>query len=138
MCKDCILGCVLPIIKVKENTSTFEMLNKERRKIDKMKVDGCVITNGIRCDWMFVDQLSKKEIYVELKGRDVEHAYDQIVETVTKLSKTKDNKNGIIVCTKCPLTDTKTQIIKAKARKKNIVLTIKSRVFTESIEQLIC
>ncbi|MER1491500.1 hypothetical protein [Enterobacter cloacae] len=137
MCKDCILGCVLPIIKVKENTSTFEMQNQNRRKIDKMKIDGCVITKGVRCDWMFIDQLSKKEIYVELKGRDVEHAYDQITQTVTQLTKTKESKNGIIVCTKCPLTDTKSQVIKAKARKQNIVLTIKSRIYTDTIERLI-
>ncbi|ELO0981386.1 hypothetical protein RZD42_000988 [Enterobacter asburiae] len=113
------------------------MKNDNQRKIDKMKVDGCVITKGVRCDWMFIDQLSKKEIYVELKGRDVEHAYTQITETVTQLTKSKDTKNGIIVCTKCPLTDTKTQVIKAKARKKNIILTIKSRVYSDTIERLI-
>lgn len=137
MCKDCTLGCQLPIIKVKENASTFEMQNQQRRKIDKIKIDGCVITSGVRCDWLFVDQLSTKEIYVELKGRDVEHAFDQIVHTVAAITKSKDTKKGIIVCTKCPLTDTKSQIIKAKARKQNIVLTVKSRVFSESIEKLI-
>lgn len=126
------------IIKVKENTSAFQILNKNSRSVIKTKIDGCKITDGIRCDWHFEDILSHQEMFVELKGKNVSHGYEQIEATVEAISKNIKTNKGFIVCTKCPpLLDSKTQILKARARKKNISLTIKSAIFSDTIESLI-
>jgi len=137
MCKEC--GVTKnKIIKVKENASAFQILNKNSRSVIKTKVDGCKITIGTRCDWHFEDTLSHQEIFVELKGKNVSHGYEQIEATVVAISKNIKTNKGFIVCTKCPpLLDSKTQILKAKARKKNIALTIKSSIFSDTIESLI-
>lgn len=125
------------IIKVKENASAFEILNDNGRTIIKTKIDGCKITNGIRCDWHFEDALSQQEIFVELKGKNVTHGYNQIEATVAAISKNIKTNKAFIICTKCPLLDSKSQILKVKARKKNINLTIKSAIFSGDIESLI-
>jgi len=126
------------IIKVKENASAFEILNDNGRSIIKTKIDGCKITNGIRCDWHFEDALSQQEIFVELKGKNVSHGYNQIEATVLAISKNIKTNQAFIVCTKCPpLLDSKSQILKVRARKNKIALTIKSSIFSGAIESLI-
>ena len=63
-------------------------LNPTEREVEKIEVDGCVITEGIRCDWLvrLNDATSKEEIYVELKGSDVYHAVEQLQASVERLS----------------------------------------------------
>ena len=55
-------------------TSTLYLLNPKRRNAEKIEVDGCAITEGPRCDWLVLlnDATSHEEIYVELKGSDVD------------------------------------------------------------------
>ncbi|EPS2039183.1 hypothetical protein ACVCG4_000597 [Citrobacter braakii] len=136
MCKECVKACIYPIIKVKENLSSFELINKARRKIDKVKVDGCRVVSGKRCDWLFIDDESKKEVFVELKGTDVEYAFEQIMVSVKSLGKDK-KPNGVIVCTRCPLNDTQSQLMKVKARKANITLTVKATCYKLDVENLV-
>ncbi len=70
------------------------------------------------------------EYYIELKGKQVEHACEQLRVTIEQLTKNKnDKKYSFIVSTACPLTTTEVQIYKAFFKKKyNCVLQVKSNV----------
>lgn len=129
MCSDCKPDCKDKIIKVSENKSSFEIDNSIRASIGVVKVDGCKITSGIRCDWLFIDNQSKKETFVELKGSCIEHGFEQIKETIRRISKYNKEKNGVIVCSRCPLNDTQSQRLQKKARLAKFKLKIKSRSF---------
>lgn len=53
--------------------------NKNGRSFNKIRVDGCAVTNGLRADWVM--ELGSSAVILELKGRDVEHAAKQIHAT---------------------------------------------------------
>ncbi|EHK2774203.1 hypothetical protein ACKB4K_001493 [Vibrio vulnificus] len=91
------IGCTTTdnssIVKVTEKRSSFSVENKKRENIQKLAVDGCLITDSReRCDWiLFQDSPKKKAFYVELKGCDVLHGISQLENTVKT---TKDKFNG--------------------------------------------
>lgn len=93
--------------------------NPNKRSVTKVKVDGCAITSGKRCDFMLLDH-NTVEHYIELKGKQIEYACDQIEETIKKLSTGiySDQKYAFIVSTACPLTTTEIQIKKALFKRK--------------------
>jgi hypothetical protein len=78
--KDCRqLGTVTPT----ENKKKFTINNPNKRDVYRVKVDGCLITEGRKCDYLFeVDNPISMVFYVELKGDDVKHAYEQIIATI--------------------------------------------------------
>jgi hypothetical protein len=84
-------------------------------------VDGCAITEGIRCDWLVLknDRQPHEEIYVELKGSDVYHAVEQLKATIQKLSsdRTKIAKRCLVVFTRNPMTGTDVQKSKIAFKK---------------------
>ncbi len=56
-----------------ENKSKLTLINKRKLKCKKIKVDGCQIEEGIKCDYaLFNDEV---ECYIELKGQDIKHAF---------------------------------------------------------------
>src|SRR6266702_1014909 len=91
-------------------TSTVYLLNPKKRKVEQIEVDGCAITQGLRCDWLVrtTDVGSQEEIFVELKGSDIEHAIKQIEATIPQLS--SDQKLGqkrcVVASTRNPLAGT--------------------------------
>jgi hypothetical protein len=56
--------------------------------VEKVKVDGCAITEGICCDWAVEvdDHVSREEIFIELKGSHITDAVKQIEATIARLS----------------------------------------------------
>ena len=99
-------------------TTTLYLLNPTKRKIEKVEVDGCAITEGLRCDWLILanDMTSHEEIYVELKGADFHHALDQLRQTITKLStdRRRLRKRCYVVLTRNPMTGTDVQQMKVR------------------------
>ena len=73
-------------IVLKENRSTITFENPRTLEVEKIKVDGCAIKNSIKCDFMLIPE-NLPEHYIELKGKDIKHALQQITETINKLSK---------------------------------------------------
>ena len=71
----------------KENGRIFHLTNNSNSFIQKIKIDGALITTGIRCDYAVDVTKDKNEsisdmIYlIELKGSDKAHACKQIIET---------------------------------------------------------
>jgi hypothetical protein len=93
-------------------------INSNLDAVKIIKVDGCAITSGCRCDFALISK-EYPENFVELKGGDVQHAIVQLVTTVNKLS--SDAKCGkkrcIIISTMNPLTSTQTQMQKVVFKK---------------------
>ena len=80
-------------VVVRENRSSFELVNEERHTIEKVKVDGCLITGDHeRCDWLLVAKCNPDVAYfIELKGCDLKKAISQLGAT---LKATKDRYNS--------------------------------------------
>ena len=59
-------------IVCEENKRKFIGLNKNRKTILKVKVDGCLKKiEGKRCDWLLIDISANIAYFIELKGSDV-------------------------------------------------------------------
>lgn len=139
MTMHCVVSTDNAILTFSEKKSTFQVINAERRKLEKHQVDGCLIVDGIKCDWLLVDSETGKEIYIELKGSDIKHAVDQICSTVNALTRDlKGVKLGYVICTKCPLDSTSVQRIKkAVLLSHRIRLRIQKTIHREDISKIL-
>lgn len=134
----CIVKTNHKIIVFSENKSRFEVSNSGKQDLERHKVDGCLINDGIRCDWKLVQVGSAKEAYIELKGGDIEHAVDQIVQAVRSLTAdVAACKVGYIVCTRSPLASAAIQALTKRVRKEcNLVLRVKKTVCRATVEEV--
>ena len=110
-----------------ESKSKMCFSNPSNRKITKIRIDNCVITEGKRCDYLLIDH-NKVEYFIELKGKQVEYACEQLAETIVRISKDKCKiKFSFVISSACPLTTTQVQILKVQFKKKyNCILKIKN------------
>lgn len=103
------------LLVVEEAGKKFTVKNEAQKKINKVKVDGCLITEGKKCDYLFEVNNEKPEIvhvlYVELKGKNIEHAYEQLLSTMQfcKIRHAKAKKECHIVASRIPKATTETQ-----------------------------
>ena len=122
------------LVVYKEKGSTIRIVNPDSKDINCIVVDGCAITDGPRCDLLFVhDDII--EVFVELKGADVEKACLQICATIQQLSKDKKReKHSVIVSSRCPRISSKIQRLKLQMKKNfNSSLKIKNIVCEHKI-----
>lgn len=121
-----------------ENKSKFEVVNDSESELERHQVDGCLITDGVRCDWKMVEPKSGKEVYIELKGANVEHAVSQIVASIEKLTNSKAQpKVGYVICTRSPLSSSAIQGLVKKVRQShNLTLRVKKTVFSATVDQV--
>lgn len=101
--------------------------NPKRKTVHKIQVDNCLIKNGKRCDFLLIDNMNV-EYFIELKGKQVEYACTQIIETIKKISKDINAfKYAFVVSAACPLTTTEVQVNKAIFKRKyNTHLQVKN------------
>ena len=120
--------------KSKNKRSKFCLENPEKKKIRVITVDDCVIKKGIRCDYLIILP-DEKEIYLELKGKDVEHAVQQIEASMKQLkSKLSSEKLCFVASTRCPIASPQIQNIKKKFKKNyNAQLYIKNGKITYTV-----
>jgi len=88
-------------VSVEENGKKATFTNKKREAYIKTQIDGCLIINQTSCDWWI--SRGNESILIELKGKDVSHALDQIEATFRFLSRENlltAKRAGLIVCTK--------------------------------------
>jgi hypothetical protein len=73
-------------IVVEENKKKYELKNKDHI-VAVYQVDGKLISSKeiSKCDNLIVDLDSKIAIFVELKGSNLRHAFEQIDSTITQL-----------------------------------------------------
>ncbi len=95
-------------IVVSENRAKFTLQNRSAKKVTTVTVDGCLITdnNKLKCDYLFEVESDKRQevIFVELKGKNVDHAIDQIESTITetKVRYKTFSKISFVVCRSVP------------------------------------
>jgi len=102
--------------KVEENGRKAIFLNPDRAEIKKVQIDGCLVTSGPRADYV-VARPNVLDVIVELKGRDIYHARDQIIATLPfwrNFPPFSLNVAGLIVCSKSPMSASELQVMKAK------------------------
>ncbi len=130
-----------------KSKSELKITNENLREIERHKVDGCLIKGeeSKKCDWLAIiviplasEKTLKKEVFIELKGKNVPHAIEQLCVSVEKLSADKKSKKlGYIICTRSPLSSTEIQTQAKKVlRSHNLMLRVKSN-HTETVEKLI-
>ena len=101
------------IIKLQEKRSIIRFHNPQNRTFKRVQVDGCALTEGIKCDNMLCSHDEREEWFVELKGSELLHAIEQIKATIQKLGEYNDNRHSLIVCTRV-MPQITTKIQKAK------------------------
>ncbi|MCX7044181.1 MAG: hypothetical protein NTX50_01675 [Candidatus Sumerlaeota bacterium] len=123
-----------PRIVLREKRSEICFLNPLRKAIREVRIDGCVIRDGLRCDYLLI--VGCTEHYVELKGCDVDHAVKQIETTIRKVSADAKRleKHSYIVSSRCPALSPQIQGWKIKFRKEfNSSLQLKNRCMEQNL-----
>lgn len=138
MTAHCLVEVDNAIIKFSENRSSLIIRNKSKRSVVRHQVDGCLIVAGKKCDWLLVDKLTGSEVFIELKGSDVDVAVKQLCASVDALGKKGKKKFGYIVCTRSPLASPAIQRLQKSVMKSHLLnLRVKTITHTEEIENLI-
>ena len=113
--------CCIESKVASENNKRFEILLEE--KFIRFKIDDCLINSKKieKCDFGFYRKLNEDFYFVELKGKQISKALDQIISTINYFENNlikipKNNRFGFIICSKVPKagTDVKNLIQKFK------------------------
>ena len=103
---------------VSEKRSKVDFKNPNLYEIREITVDKCVVTEGIRCDYLIIADDPDVSALVELKGSDVEHAIEQLKSThILLLEHCKKSKYWIVSSTRNPLSSTEIQFFKVKIKR---------------------
>jgi len=100
---DCCEACFETSTAASENKKRFSIETKNSFNYCRIKVDACLISDThIKCDYAFLKCDSWHFMFVELKGTDIEHAFEQICETIEyfksyQITMTKKKIFGFIV-----------------------------------------
>lgn len=98
--------------------------NPGKSAFQKVHVDGCLVTEGARADWI-VTKVGVGSVIVELKGKDVAHACEQLFSTLrhADCQEWLEAKRALlIVCSRVPSFDTAIAKAQVKARKAGVRL----------------
>ncbi|MNL39755.1 hypothetical protein D3C87_1620510 [compost metagenome] len=125
-------GCCSKSNVASENGKRFEIVSNE--DFTKIRIDNCLIASQQvqKCDFGFVRHSNNDFYFVELKGKDVKIALDQIISTISIFDSTliripKDRRFGFIISSRNPLSSTETNNLKqAFAKRYGRLLEIKS------------
>lgn len=134
------------IIQVKDekNPQTFTAKNPAEKFCCKIRVDGCLITKGEKCDFLVLNCADRNAFFIELKGSNLPKACNQIRLAVEHLiSHLQDFEiYGRVVLNKVPTPDTKsteekklTKLLKQhnQGREKRVLFDKKVRIMEEEI-----
>ena len=69
----------------KGNPQYHRGINSKRVNVSHYKIDGVVIKNGSRCDYLLMNEKYKKAYLIELKGSDLVKAAQQLEATENTL-----------------------------------------------------
>lgn len=126
-------ACLRPttdrIIRFEENKRKILFINSSLLPYIAVRVDGCAITHGVRCDHLLISGDALEERYVELKGTDVRHAIQQLEVTIQTLGEHDFNRHSYVICTNVvPRVRTDMQIWAKRFKNKyNSELVIRSK-----------
>ncbi|MDE6669642.1 MAG: hypothetical protein K2K26_08165 [Muribaculaceae bacterium] len=114
-------------LSIKETKTTYKLSFGKRRQSVVYQIDGNIITEGNKCDYLILarqdsseaDNEKWKSIFVELKGKDVLHALMQLDATLdNKLFKhpSVNEVHARIVAKSFPANTANTEFEKARRR----------------------
>jgi len=127
------------IIKCYQNGKEFKINNKTGRFVNKVEVDGCLIKdeNEEKCDYLFeIDNPISFVFYVELKGKKLQKACDQLGNTIKICKQRHHNivKECYIISSRVPKAGTSPQVLKRQFLKMyKVQLFIHTRTHTVTI-----
>jgi hypothetical protein len=118
-----------------ENGKRFEVVSVE--DFTKIRIDGCLIASQTveKCDYGFVRNSNQEFYFVELKGKEIQKAYNQILATIQYFNShfilvPKSTRFGFIISSSVPKAGISTNILKQDfAKKHGRKLEIKNREF---------
>lgn len=101
-------------IVLKEKKSKITLLNPEKKVYREIKVDGDLFsvteTTKRKCDYLELGNATNDAFYIELKGIDVDSAYEQLLSTIQNVNVGKvDRKVAIVVTPHIPKSNLKFQ-----------------------------
>lgn len=106
--KSCSTTKTDSMIKVEEKGRRAVFRNKSRESYTVTEVDGCLVTSGIRADYV-VSKDDTTSVLVELKGKNIEHACAQLFASVEdeRVKKVLNHRKGfLVICKRFPRFDT--------------------------------
>lgn len=114
-------------ISVKENKRSFVLKNIAALSVNKVEVDGCYITTGKKCDYLFEimqkcnGEKPLKVFYVELKGKDIEKAVEQLENSMKYCNNLHKNipRECHIVASRYPRSTPSSQELKKSFKQRN-------------------
>ena len=120
------------ILSVSERRRKFILKNPYSKDVRQVSVDGCLPIESAKCDYLFEISASAQVYYVELKGKDIKHALEQLLATMSycffAARHINYEKTCVIVSSQVPKMTPRTQALKKQCRKKkNARLKIKTR-----------
>jgi hypothetical protein len=124
--------------------SKLRLKNSKRIKVRIIRVDDCVIKDTTRCDYVVeipMDSI-KVVLFVELKGKNVEHGIEQLEKTINHICfKDRYNlvlkKRAYLMITKVKIPKSKVENFKEKFRNKYNCILITKEYIEEDIEKLL-
>lgn len=69
------------ISKDRKNPQYHKAVNKEYNEVTHYQVDGLVIKDGMKCDYLLINETKKVAYLIELKGSDLVKAAKQLENT---------------------------------------------------------
>ncbi|WP_461641383.1 hypothetical protein [Labilibaculum euxinus] len=131
--KECTLSTTDSKIKCEENKRKIIFINKNRDNVDKITVDDCQITSGLRCDYLV--KHAKKEYFVELKGEDIKHAFQQLARSISILgSDDCQLRKCFVISSRSPLASAQIQNVRLQFKRKySSDLIVKNISFEEDL-----
>jgi len=113
-----------PIITFSEKRSKINFQNSSSQRIRVVTIDGCIFKDEptLRCDYLLVLPTNNNELYVELKGRGISHALEQIEKTIewslTALNNRPQKRYGFVVGSQYPKDDSKLKRLEKRINNK--------------------
>ena len=89
----CVVRTMDSNIVFRENKARICFLNPNRKAYDRITVDGCVIREGNKCDFLLASCEYGDQYFVELKGENLDYAILQLESTFEKLL---DSRKGVM------------------------------------------
>ncbi|MEK5040760.1 hypothetical protein [Sporosarcina sp. FSL K6-3457] len=126
-------------IVVQEGRSSIHLSNPSQKTVSLYRVDGCLIKEGRKCDFMLhIDERTACH-FIELKGSNIEIAVEQIEATIEHFSKQLIEYQSVsawIIASKIrtlALRSTKIQKLKKRLKQKKGDLYIKTSGVKEGL-----
>ena len=121
----CIEQTSNPLIVFKEKKAKITFQNTSRKEYQSVTVDGCVIKEGNKCDFLLVSNEYGDQYFVELKGENVNHAVEQLETSMEQLMDKRKNviHKAFVVSSNAGMKiDTHRQVIEKRFKGKGVDL----------------